>query len=229
MAEKQPNRQFNLTVPGDLPVRIGTYQRRRMYARFLSETKVGVADKILDVGVAADVSYESSNYLEQWYPLKRAIMAVGVDDAAYLEKLYGVRFVRANGRHLPFRDAAFDVVHSSAVLEHVGSLENQIAFVQECCRVARKWVFLTTPNRWFPVEFHTVLPIVHWLPKKTFRALMKATSYSFFSEESNLNLLSASEVRAISAHVTGFAFNISSVSLWGWPSNVLLTGQRLNQ
>ena len=97
--------------------------------------------------------------------------------------------------------------------EHVGSLRNQIAFVQECCRVARKWVFLTTPNRWFPVEFHTVLPVVHWLPKKVFRVLMRATGYSFLAEESNLNLLSAKEVRAISAQVSGFVFNVSSVSL----------------
>jgi hypothetical protein len=228
MAEKLPNKQLNLTVPGSLPVRIGTYQRRRMYERFLSETKPGMVDKILDVGVAADVTYETSNYLEQWYANKSAITAIGLDDAAYLEQLYGVRFVRANGLYLPFRDGAFDVVHSSAVLEHVGSLRNQIAFVRECCRVARKWVFLTTPNRWFPVEFHTVLPVVHWLPKNVFRALMRVTGYSFFAEESNLNLLSAKEVRAISAQVSGFVFNVSSVSLLAWPSNILLTGRRVD-
>ena len=169
----------------------------------------------------------SSNYLEQWYPDKSAITAVGLDDAAYLRRDHGVRFVKANGLYLPFRDGAFDVVHSSAVLEHVGSLQNQIPFVQECCRVARKWVFLTTPNRWFPIEFHTILPVAHWLPKKTFRALMRATGYSFFAEESNLNLLSTKEVRAISGQVSGFVFKVSSVSLLGWPSNILLIGERV--
>ena len=117
MAERQPNKQLNLTVPGSLPVRIGSYQRRRMYERFerfLSKTKVDVVDKILDVGVSVDVTYETSNYLEQWYPDKSAITAVGLDDAAHHQRLYGVRFVRANGLHLPFRDSAFDVVHSSA-------------------------------------------------------------------------------------------------------------------
>jgi hypothetical protein len=226
MVQKKPNKQFNLTIPGSLPVRIGTYQRRRMYESFLIETEIGADDTILDVGVAADVTYESSNYLEQWYAHKRAITAVGIDDAAFLERLYGMRFVRASGLHLPFRERAFDVVHSSAVLEHVGSLQNQIAFVQECCRVARKWVFLTTPNRWFPVEFHTVLPLVHWFPKNAFRALMRASGYGFFAEETNLNLLSRREVRAISASVGGFEFRVSSVSLWGWPSNVLLIGRR---
>jgi hypothetical protein len=23
---------------------------------------------------------------------------------------------------------------------------------------------VTTPNRWFPLEVHTLLPLVHWLP-----------------------------------------------------------------
>jgi hypothetical protein len=227
MVKKQPNKQFNLTTPGSLPVRIGTYQRRRMYDRFLIETEIGVEDTILDVGVAADLTYESSNYLEQWYPHKHAITAVGIDSAAFLETLYGVRFVQASGLQLPFCDRAFDIVHSSAVLEHVGSLQNQIAFVQECCRVACKWVFLTTPNRWFPVEFHTVLPLVHWLPKKTFRALMRAVGYDFFAEERNLNLLSKREISAIGSGVHGFEIRVSAVSLWGWPSNLLLIGRRL--
>lgn len=227
VTKKQPNKQFNLTTPNSLPVRIGTYQRRRMFDRFLIETEIGIEDTILDVGVAADVTYESSNYLEQWYPYKRSITAVGIDDAAFLGKLYGVRFLRASGLHLPFRDRAFDVVHSSAVLEHVGSSQNQVAFVQECCRVARKWVFLTTPNRWFPVEFHTILPIVHWLPKKTFRTLMRALGYGFFAEESNLNLLSGREIREIGSSIHGFKIRVSAVSLCGWPSNLLLIGQRL--
>ena len=32
-----------------------------------------------------------------------------------------MRFVIADGLRLPFRDQTFDVVHSSAVIEHVGS------------------------------------------------------------------------------------------------------------
>ena len=51
------------------------------------------------------------------------------------------------------------------MLEHVGGLDNQIALIRECARVARKVIFLTTPNRWFPVEQHLLTPFVHWLPK----------------------------------------------------------------
>jgi hypothetical protein len=118
VAERIPNKQFNLTSPGSLSVRVGTYQRRRMYTKFLNETNAAAGGTILDVGVAADVTYESSNYLEQWYPDMSAITAVRLDDAAFLKQLYGVRFVKASGLHLPFGDGAFNVVHSSAVLEH---------------------------------------------------------------------------------------------------------------
>ena len=49
------------------------------------------------------------------------------------------------------------------MIEHVGGEEEQRRFVAESLRVGRR-IFITTPNRWFPVEVHTRLPLVHWLP-----------------------------------------------------------------
>jgi Methyltransferase domain len=223
-----PNKQYNLAAPNSLPVRIAGHQRRIMYDRFIMETGIGEQDAVLDVGVTADRSYESSNYLEAWYPYKSTVTAVGIDDASFLLQLYpGMRFLKANGLELPFSDLAFDIVHSSAVLEHVGSFKNQVKFVQECCRVARKSIFMTTPNRWFPMEFHTILPLVHWLPKPVFRQLMRRTGRGFFAEESNLNVLDARDLASITRYVEDFTFRISSVSLWCWPSNLLLLGRRI--
>jgi SAM-dependent methyltransferase len=71
-------------------------------------------------------------------------------------------FVRADGRMLPFRDGAVDMILANAVIEHVGDGADQKSFVVEQSRVARTWV-ITTPNRWFPVESHTSAVIVHWL------------------------------------------------------------------
>ena len=92
-------------------------------------------------------------------------------------------------------------------------------------RLARKALFLTTPNRWFPVEFHTVLPLVHWLPKPVFRGLMRRTGREFFAEEANLNLMTANEVRRAARTALDparFDIEVSSASLAGWPSNLLL-------
>jgi hypothetical protein len=227
MSPVAPNRQYNVAAPDSLAVRLATWQRRRMYARFLESAAVSERDSILDVGVTSDRSYTSSNYLEAWHPWKDRITAAGIDDASFLEQQYpGMRFVYANGLRLPFADRSFDVVHSAAVLEHVGSTQNQAAFVRECMRVARKAVFLTTPNRWFPVEFHTLLPFAHWLPKRHFRWLLGRLGLAFFADEAHLNLLSRGEVRSLVAGDGDFEVRVLSVALLGWPSNLLLVGRR---
>ena len=60
--------------------------------------------------------------------------------------------------------AQFDLGFSNAVVEHVaGGRDGQRLFVHELCRVADR-VFVTTPNRFFPLEVHTLLPFAHWLP-----------------------------------------------------------------
>lgn len=227
MANITPNKAYNIAAPDSLAVRIATRQRRKMYARFVETVGVTVDDTILDIGVTADRSYESSNYLEAWHPHKNAITAVGIDNASFLERQYpGVKFIFANGLRLPFRDRSFDIVHSSAVLEHVGAMDNQAAYVRECVRVARRAVFLTTPNRWFPVEFHTLVPFLHWLPRRHFRMLLRQFGLAFFAEEANLNLLTRRDLRKIVRAVNDFAFEVSAVALAGWPSNLLLVGQR---
>ena len=54
---------------------------------------------------------------------------------------------------------------SEAGVEHVaGGRDGQRQFVHELCRVSKR-VFVTTPNRFFPLEVHTLLPFAHWLPE----------------------------------------------------------------
>ena len=74
--------------------------------------------------------------------------------------------LRESGEWPPylFAENQFDIAHASAVIEHVGSRKCQVEFLRELWRVARQGIFVTTPNRWFPVEFHTTLPLVYSLP-----------------------------------------------------------------
>ena len=221
------NAQYNVAKPDSLPVRVAAYQRRRMLAAFDDAFKPSAAASILDVGATSDRDYDHSNYLAAWYPHKSRITAVGIDDASILEGLYpGLRFLRADGRQLPFETGSFDFVHSSAVLEHVGSRERQAGFLGELWRVSRVGIFVTTPNRWFPVEFHTILPLVHWLPSRLSRRLLAAAGRSFFADEENLNLLSRRDL-STAAGIAGIArFRIDSVGLLGWPTNLLLVADR---
>lgn len=221
---QRPNAQYNVAAPQSLPIRIAGRMRRQMYARFLAWSRVGPADSILDIGATSDESYDHSNYLEAWYPHKTRIVAVGIDDAGFLMRKHpGLRFLRADGRNLPFADESFDFVHSSAVLEHVGGAERQTRFIAEALRVARKGIFLTTPNRWFPVEFHTVLPLVHWLPKPAFRWTLRRIGRAFFASEDNLNLLTAAELGALCQRIGAQQYRVDTVRLAGLSTNLLLT------
>jgi Methyltransferase domain len=225
--DRKPNPQYNLCSPDSLAAGIGARVRRRMFDMFMQRFEPAPQERVLDVGATSDRIYATSNYFERFYPHKANLTASGLDDASFLESEYpGVKFVPGDVLAMPFADASFDLVHSSAVLEHVGSSENQMKMVAECARVARRGIFLTTPNRWFPIEFHTQLPLVHWLPKEAGRAVLRRLGYGFFADERNLNLVSASELRTIAARLEGWHFQILSARLFGWTSNLILVGER---
>lgn len=217
--------QYSVAEAGSVADRIAASMRRRMYERFLVTADISREDRILDVGVTSDDKLEASNYLEAWYPHKNQLTACGIDEgAAHLEEKYpGVRYVRADGRALPFRNNEFDVVHSSAVIEHVGSRGDQARFVSELVRVAKRSVFITTPNRWFPVEFHSALPLIHWLPAPKFRALLRFIGHDALAKEENLNLLSRSDLCEVCRTLSLGDFDVSGVRLFGWTSNLLLS------
>jgi ubiquinone/menaquinone biosynthesis C-methylase UbiE len=221
------NAQYNVAKPDSLASQITARQRRKMFGRLLSSLRIQPCHSLLDVGVTTDQTYDHSNYIEAWYPHKNRITAVGIDDSEFLESLYpGVKFVRADGRDLPFADGNFDFVHSSAVLEHVGSREEQKRFIREAWRVSRKGIYITTPNRRFPIEFHTALPVVHWLPMPLYRRLLVALGYKFFAEEKNLNLLSRTTLATLAREAGIPKFEIASVSLLGLPTNLILVAQK---
>ena len=99
------------------------------------------------------------------YPWPERITAVSdVPLPNFAQEFPQIAPVTASGTNLPFADDSFDIAFSNAVLEHVGAREDQRRFVRELCRVAPR-VFVSTPNRRFPVEVHTLVPFLHWLPR----------------------------------------------------------------
>ena len=179
--------------------------------------------RVLDLGVTSEDEPPESNYLERWYPHPERIVCAGTQDAAFLEdRRQGLRFVRIRaGEPLPFGDREFDVVFSNAVVEHVGSTASQRSFVSEALRVARAF-FVTTPNRWFPVELHTGLPLLHYLPPRAHRPLYRALGFGSYATERALHLLDARSFRGLfpsDVHV-----RVASVRLFGLPSNLIALG-----
>src|SRR5207253_4310696 len=72
-------------------------------------------------------------------------------------------------RRLPWADGAFDIVLAVGVVEHLPARYRR-AQVDEYYRVLAPGGYiaiLDTPNRWFPLETHSVgLPLVQWFPPR---------------------------------------------------------------
>ena len=145
--------------------------RRHKLRLFLDFMQPTAETTVVDVG-AADTPFGEGegqalthNFFEALYPWPERITAVGnVPLPHFAQAFPQIRTVIADGRDLPFADREFDVAFSNAVVEHVGGRGDQERFVHELCRVAGR-VFVTTPNRLFPVDPHTLLPFLHWLPE----------------------------------------------------------------
>lgn len=162
---------------------ISLRSRRRKFGLFMESMAPTSETTVLDVGVddfafgevsANEGSCGTLNFFEEMYPWPAQLTAVGQHEGERFRSSYpDARYVRADALELPFEDGAFDIVFSNAVIEHVGSRQAQRRFVSELCRVAPR-VFLSTPNRWFPVETHTLVPLVHWLPRPAADRAMRA-------------------------------------------------------
>jgi hypothetical protein len=201
--------------------RISTLARRRVHDLFMQEMQPGLNDRILDIGTSDDTGIES-NMLEQLYPHRKNLTCASLTDGQAILAAYpGVRHVRiAPGEPLPFADNAFDMVYSNAVLEHVGSQTQQGKFLAEVCRVAPRR-FLAVPNRGFPIESHTCLPLVHYLPKVWFRWLLRNTRFDFWSREENLNYVSAPELRALWPGERKPTVVHTGIGIGPWKSNLV--------
>jgi SAM-dependent methyltransferase len=196
--------------------------RRDFYGKFIAEMNPLPGTSILDVGVTPDQTAEDSNYFEQWYPYTEQITATSIEDASCLESQYpGLTFVRTGGDRLPFEDGQFDVAFSSAVIEHVGTREQQQQFLSELMRVSKRF-FITTPNRWFPMELHTLLPFVHWLPQRHHQWLLNRTGQAAWAKTENLNLFDESSLRGIFPN--GAAPVIAYTRLLGVRSHLIVYG-----
>ena len=213
----------NVTKDDSIAARTALKMRMKMYRTLDSLISIPDLANVLDMGVTADRNRLDSNFFEEIYPNKDRITALSNQDASWMEEKYrGLKFVFGDGCALPFPDHSFDLVFSSAVLEHLGTAGRQMKFLSEAVRVSRRYVFFTTPNRWHPIEFHTALPLLHWLPPKIHRNILSLLRYEDFADENVLNLLSSRDLELFCRKLEIDDFQIHSVSFLLFPSNLML-------
>lgn len=196
---------------------------RRLYGKFEEHFPPSPGMKVLDLGVDATQSLAPRLFFEYYYPYRENIVAAGLEGPDEFQALYPqVEYVRLDrGKGLPFEDRSFDVVFCNAVVEHVGDRRRQREFLAEALRVG-KAAFVSTPNRWYPIETHTVFPLVHYLPPRAFRFVLRKTGFDFFSREENLNLLDRKSLRALLPEAFKPHCQLSTLRYLGFASNLIV-------
>ena len=177
--------------------------------------------KVLDLGVNGSLESRDEYFFEASYPYLHNVVGSGLEDANYFSRFFPeTTYVQGDrsGR-LPFSDNEFDVVFCNAVIEHVGGNAAQAGFLREIFRVSKR-CFVSTPNRWFPIEMHTVLPLVHYLPTPMYRKIFQTLGFEFFSKEENLNLLDRRAFRALVPNEPNI--KMCGVPFLGFTANIVL-------
>jgi hypothetical protein len=174
--------------------------RERIYRDFMTSMRPTPSDRILDVGVS-DVVNDGANVLERSYAYQSNITACGLSEGHDFQAAHpAVKYVRIKpNTRLPFDDGSFEIATSNAVLEHVGSFEHQALFVRELCRIAQR-VFISVPNRFFPIEHHTALPVVHY-QDTLFCMACRMTGKSDWAQEANLILMTRKRLWRLAAPI----------------------------
>ncbi len=81
------------------------------------------------------------------------------------ESRRNIHFVMRDVGDLSFlEDKAFDIAVCHSVIEHLYTGERQEELSRQIQRIAKAY-WVQTPNYWFPVEPHFLLPLFQWLPE----------------------------------------------------------------
>ena len=131
-------------------------------------------------------------------------------------KRHGFKYILLpeNGR-IPVEDKSFDIVHCSSVIEHVTvekkdlysyktwkdfkkvAFQSQKRFANEIRRIAKDY-FVQTPNKYFFLESHTLLPLMNFLPRKTLIFLIPFLNRCWIKKTAgDWNLLSQKELKIL--------------------------------
>ncbi len=130
--------------------------RKKRLRLFVEQMEPRPGERILDVGCGR------AGWLNDLDP---GIEVVGIDRDPSLPGYDGPnRYYRqGDALALPFADGEFDIAFSNSVIEHLLPTDWQ-RFASEIQRVSKRF-FVQTPNRWFPIEPHVLLPGYQFLPR----------------------------------------------------------------
>jgi hypothetical protein len=197
---------------------ISPHFRNRRANKFLALFKPTPLDRILDVGG-----------LPQFWsglPIESRITLLNVDPLGEEQKPFvkpNQEFALGDGTKLDYEDGSFDIVLSNSVIEHLGTLDRQVAFASEVRRVGKAY-WVQTPAKEFPIEPHYFGAFVHWFPGAVQKRLLRRLTLWGWRARPTAALIAqaVSELRLLTR--SAFAKLFSDATIWterlaGWPKS----------
>jgi len=97
-------------------------------------------------------------------------------------------------------DTSYDIVHSNSVIEHVGSIQKVQKMAKEILRIGKNY-YLQTPNFWFPIEPHFLIPFYTYLPRpvrcRLLQLRFRQDRLQAIQRDETIHLLTKSELKML--------------------------------
>ena len=202
------------------------YQKREEILKILDDFfKEKNFEDILDVGTTEDTESLASNFIVKNlknFKFYKSISDQKINSDFFKKKLQ--KSITEKFSYDELNEYKSDVVISNATIEHVGSFENQVKMCENIINLTKKYFIIITPNRYHPIDFHSKLPFIHWLPKKIHRVFLSIFGLKYLSKEENLNLLSQRDFELIMSRLSQNEFIIKNIKFMFFKSNLILIG-----
>lgn len=118
-----------------------------------------------------------SGHIARYFAERNDVSAVDIADQREAGQRNGVHFLLVESGRLPFEEASFDIVLLNHVIAYVSDQEG---LMREVRRILRDdgVCYFALPNRNFPLEAHSKIPFIHYLPWPVFFAVLKRVMHS---------------------------------------------------
>ena len=94
-------------------------------------------------------------------------------------------------------------------------------------KLSKKYFIIITPNRLHPLEFHTKIPLIHWMPKNLHRKILRFFGFDFLSKERNLNLLTKNNLIDFMKILKQKKYYFFQIRFLLFKSNIILIGKKI--
>ena len=183
----------------------------------------------LDIGTTNNMEHSHNNYIIK--NLKNIKVFKSISD----QKINSTFFIKSLNKSIlekfsyeEINQYSSDLVFSNATIEHVGNTTNQLKMISNVIKLTKKNFVITAPNRYHPIDFHTQIPLIHWLPKKIHRKILSLIGLKFYSKEENLNLLSKTDLINLLNNFDTIQYEVRYINLLGFKSNCIIFGKIIN-